>query len=99
MIYSVNWATEAEETFHQNIEYLLKKWNIQVLNQFLDRVDAVLQKIESNPFLYPLHESLNNIRKCVVNEHIILYYRVIDDVSIDLITFWNTHQNPDRLSF
>lgn len=45
----LNWTSESEETFNQNLEYLAKEWDNIVVNDFLDRVEEVLEKIKSNP--------------------------------------------------
>ena len=99
MSYSINWTSRGELTFNQNIEYLEQEWNNTVLNQFLDKVDAVLERISTNPFLYPFHKPSKNIRRCIINGRIILYYRIINDATIDILLFWNTYQNPDKLVF
>jgi plasmid stabilization system protein ParE len=93
----INWTSESEKTFNQNLEYLSKEWDNVVMNRFLDRVEEVLAKIKSAPRLYPLHSPSENIHKCVVHERIILYYKVVDDEVIDLLTFWNTYQDPAKL--
>lgn len=93
----LNWTSESEKTFNQNLEYLAKEWDNVVLNEFLDRVEAVLEKIKSNPRLYPKHKAESSIYKCVIHERIVLYYKIVDEEVIDLLTFWNTYQNPDRL--
>src|SRR5271166_1019585 len=97
MSYFINWTSRGELTFYENIEYLEQEWNNAVINQFLDRVGAVLDKIRTNPFLYPLHKPSQNIRRCIINGRIILYYRIIDAATIDILLFWNTSQNPDKL--
>ncbi len=99
MSYSVNWTLKAKKAFAQNLEYLFDEWNITVANKFIDRVDEVILKIRENPFLYPIHSPNTGIRKCILNERILLFYEVIDDSTIDIITFWNTYQNPDKLEF
>lgn len=93
----VFWTKESEFTFNDNIDYLTKEWNSTAINNFLDRVDEVVENISKHPKLYPLHRKKTNIYKCVVNDHITLYYRIINKDRIDLITFWNTHQNPENL--
>ena len=93
----LNWTSESEKTFNQNLEYLAKEWDNVVLNEFLDRVEAVLEKIKFNPRLYPQHKAESSIHKCVIHERIVLYYKIVDEEVIDLLTFWNTYQNPDRL--
>ena len=97
MSYSINWTLRGELTFHENIEYLEQEWNNAVINQFLERVGVVIDKIRMNPFLYPQHKPSQNIRRCIINGRIILYYRIIDPETIDILLFWNTSQNPDKL--
>jgi plasmid stabilization system protein ParE len=98
MSYRLNWTSESEKTFNQNLEYLSKEWNLIVLNQFLDRVEEVLERISSNPKLYSLHRPEDNVYKCVLHERIILYYKIVNKEEIDLLSFWNTYQNPERLN-
>lgn len=93
----INWTTESERTFNQNVDYLSKEWDTLVLNSFLDRVEEALEHIRSNPKLYPLHRPQENVHRCVIHERVILYYRIVDDETIDLLTFWNTAQDPDKL--
>jgi hypothetical protein len=64
---------------------------------FIDRVEEVLEKIKANPKLYPLYRPSKSVYKCVVHHRIILYYKVVDEEIIDLLTFWNTYQDMDKL--
>ncbi len=93
----VIWTPEAKEAFNSNIEYLLSNWGDKVTSDFLDRVDEVMLKIKSNPRLYPSVKRENQIHRCVVVKQISLYYRIVSDQQIDLITFWNNFKDPERL--
>ncbi len=97
MSYTLNWTTESKKTFNQNLEYLSEEWDNPIVNNFLDRVEVVLEQIKSNPKLHPLHRPMDKVYKCVVHKRIILYYKIVDDKTIDLLTFWNTYQDPDKL--
>lgn len=97
MIRTLRWTSESRKTFNQNLEYLAEEWDNRVINNFLDRVEEVLDQIKSNPELYPLHRQIDKVYKCVVHKRIILFYKIVDDKHIDLLTFWNTHQDPDKL--
>jgi plasmid stabilization system protein ParE len=97
MSHTLRWTPESARTLKQNLEYLGDEWGNQAVNNFLDRVEEALGTIRGNPQLYPLHRPKDSVRKCIVNKRIILYYKVIDDQHIDLLTFWNTYQNPDKL--
>jgi plasmid stabilization system protein ParE len=54
MNFKLRWTSEAEKTFGQNLEYLSKEWSNAATNDFIDRVEEVLEKIKANPKLYPL---------------------------------------------
>lgn len=97
MSFAVNWTDEAEITFNKNIEYLSKSWDLLSINNFLDRIDEVVEHIKSNPKLYPVYRKNDRVHKCVLNQHITLYYKIVNTSTIDLITFWNTHKNPENL--
>ena len=94
MSYKIIVTSEFELTFDRNLIYLAKEWNDKIIEQFLDRVDNVIREIRENPFLFPSHEYEKNVRKVIINKRIILYYRIVDDSSIELLTFRNTYQNP-----
>ncbi|MEM6362263.1 MAG: type II toxin-antitoxin system RelE/ParE family toxin [Bacteroidota bacterium] len=98
MSFTANWTDEAILTLNENIEYLRRNWDLAAINNFLDRVDEVIEAIEENPNLYPVYRKVDDVHKCVLNKSITLYYRVVSPSQIDLITFWNTHKNPTGLT-
>jgi plasmid stabilization system protein ParE len=90
------WLPEAEKTFNANIEYLSEKWTVQVINDFLDRVDEAIVHIVENPYMYASHNNREDIRKCPLTKQTTLYFK-IKEQGIDLLTFWNNYQDPDKL--
>ena len=97
MSYTLHWTPEAARTLKQNLDYLEEEWDEQVINNFLDRVEEVLENIKANPQLYPLHRPKDNVRRCAVHKRVILHYKIVDDMHIHLLTFWNTYQDPNKL--
>ena len=81
--------------YHQNIDFLLEKWSVQVAVEFMEDVETIIELVESQPEIYPLTD-YQGIRKAVVRKQITLFFRVKDE-AIHLIRFWNNHQNPERL--
>lgn len=75
----LRWTSESKRTFNQNLEYLSKEWDNQVINNFLDRVESVLEQIKSNPKLFLIYKQKSTIRKCVVHKRIILFYKIVDE--------------------
>jgi hypothetical protein len=96
-MFQVNWTEDAEITFASNIKYLQNDWNDVVIDNFLYRVDEVIEKISANPKQYILYKKRKAIYRCVVTEQIVLYYKILDNLTIDLLVFWNVYQNPKRL--
>lgn len=66
------------------------------INSFLDRVEVALDQIVQNPEFYPIHHPTDRVHRCVIHKRIVLYYR-LNNKQIDLLTFWNTYQNPDEI--
>jgi len=93
----VIWTPEACETFISNVDYLLIEWGDQVTTDLLDRVDHVVENINSNPEIYPLINKNDQIHRCEVVKQITLCHRVVSTKQIDLLTFWNNFQNPEYL--
>jgi plasmid stabilization system protein ParE len=94
---AINWTPEAERTFSENLEYLAYRWGNKVVLDFINKVDDALEVIVSNPEAFPLHSPTPNTHKCVVVPQITVYYRIVNDSTIDLLTFWNNYKNPDSL--
>ena len=97
MKYTIFWTSNAKITFNQNLEYLSKEWDNKTILRFLDRVDEVIKNISNNPMIYPLYRKENAVRKSIINPRIILYFKVVNNTTIDLLLFWNTHQDMERL--
>jgi len=97
MSYQIKWTDESEFTLNKNLEYLSEKWDLRTINNFLKEVDAEIDRIALNPKLYGVHNKLEKIHKCVINRHITLFYKIVSSERIDLLTFWNTHQDPIEL--
>ena len=99
MSFEVVWTQKAKDTFNNNLDYLYEDWDNKVVNDFIDRVDEVVALIESSPKLFPVHKSRKHIHKCVVTPQITLYYKIVNNKSIELQAFWNVYQNPKKLKF
>jgi plasmid stabilization system protein ParE len=96
MSHKVFWTVEAEETLGNNILYLERAWNLQVINEFLDRVEDAIKRISIDPYIFPIHHHKKQIYKCVLTSQIVIYFAV-GSKEIYILTFWNTSQRPSRL--
>ena len=97
MSFSIKITQRAEKSYRQNLDYLNENWGPKVTIAFIDRVDSIGKSISKNPYLYPLFLRSQNIRRCVVHERIIMYYRISGKTKITILLFWNTYQKPEKL--
>lgn len=96
MTYTVKISKRAKKAYEQNLDYLHKEWGNKIVLQFIEHVDKIIGIIQENPFLFPVYNLHKDIRKCVIHERIILYYR-INGNTIELILFWNTYRDISKL--
>lgn len=92
----IEWSPLAREEYFSLLDYLSTEWGSTVTLNFIKRVEHVLEHISNHPEMYPATEHRKAVRRCVVSKQTTLYYRVLDQ-KIQLITLFNTHQNPENL--
>lgn len=99
MVYKVNWTPKALETYISNIKYLETHWTNSEIKKFIADVEKKIQALSGQPGIgSPRNKKQNNIRHTVINKRISLIYRYKPlKKEIDLLHFWNTHQNPKKL--
>jgi plasmid stabilization system protein ParE len=93
--YSIKWLPEAEITYALVIEYLEENWTPKDINSFIDRTDEVINFIAQNPEQY-VYSKKRDAFRAVVTRQISLYYRIKGD-DIELLIFWDTRQDPEKL--
>ena len=79
-------------------EYLLKEWGHKVKKDFLAKLNAKIEQISVHPESCQKSTEFGGIYKCVVTKQTTFFYRV-DFVKeeIEIITLFDTRQDPDRL--
>lgn len=90
------WSPSAKKDFSKILNYLFTDWNNEVVNQYMDKIENLLNQISLNPKQFPLISKDRNVRKGVISKHNTLYYR-ISKSKIDLLRIFDTRQNPNKL--
>jgi hypothetical protein len=93
----VTWTENAKLDYWQNIDYLETEWTIAVVENFLDKVDLVLNQLEKGNVIYKPTEQ-KDIFQIVIVKQITLYYKLHNN-NITLLRFWNNHQNPTKFKY
>lgn len=90
-------SKQAELKLQKLLDYLLEKWNVQVRNDFLEKLDAKINQITAHPDSCPKSESFGGLHKCVLSKQTTFYCRLKDKTEIEIITFFDSRQNPEKL--
>lgn len=98
MAYQIIFSEEAKIQLQSIFNYLLNNWSDKVATDFIIKVDEILFLISLNPKLYPQTKKRKGIRKCVVTKQTSLYYHLLKN-EIEIITFFDNRQNPNKINF
>ncbi|MDR6968603.1 plasmid stabilization system protein ParE [Flavobacterium arsenatis] len=89
----------AENKLLDLTDYLLRKWNLKVKNDFIDKFSNKINQISLYPESCIQSNDFDGLYKCVVTKQTTFYYRVdFIKKEIEIITIFDTRQTPDKLS-
>jgi len=93
---TVIWNYLAIRDYHENIDYLLRKWSEKEAIAFINEVESVIYSLEQGNVEFK-ESGYQDIKQCVVRKQITLYYKHIDADKIELLRFWNNFQDNKNL--
>lgn len=93
-MFSVFVTAEADSEHRENASYLLEEWDLKTATDYYHKVEAVLNLLETHPFLFPTIDETNFHRGVVCKQITILYRVDKAQKLITVLSFWNTSQNP-----
>lgn len=93
----VKWSSLAESTLAEEIDFILRKWNLVEADKFVLLVYSFLEKLAKNPEI-GIFNSKFNCFSIVISKQTTLYYRILEsEKKVELVLFWNNKQNPTHL--
>lgn len=82
------WSDLSYLSFNDTVDYLTENYSLDAAVKFDEDVESLLKKIASFKHFCPPFEPRPTLRKCIVNRHTSMIYRV-DGTTIHLITFFD----------
>jgi len=79
------------------LDYLEKEWSSKSKNDFIKKLERAITQISKLPVCCPKSKLFPGLFKCVVTKQTTLYYRIKDE-TIEIITLFDTRQNPEKLN-
>ena len=97
----VRWTTTARQSYFFSIlDYLEQSWSKREVISFIDEVNILVDQICHHPKMFQESGNKRQIRKGFVTKDVSLYYRYRPHKKeIELLTFWDNRQNPEKLNF
>jgi plasmid stabilization system protein ParE len=79
------------------LAYLNKEWSEKVKLEFIKKLDTKINQVSRYPKSCPESRVFKGLYKCVVSTQTTFYYR-IKSKEIEVITFFDTRQDPQKLN-
>ncbi len=96
MSYRIDWTFSALNSYSEEIDFIYLKWNLKEVLKFEKLVEIELERISKNPTLGILR--VENNYSFLLSKQTIVFYRINNnDLSIELLLFWNNLKNPKDL--
>ena len=97
-MFNVKWSTLAEITFADEIDFIVRKWNLVQANEFILLVYDCLNRLANNPAL-GIYNSKFNCFSVIISRQTTFYFRILEsEKELALVLFWNYKQNPNHLN-
>ena len=79
-------------------DYLLENWNLKTRDRFIEKLSEKMKQISIQPQSCPESSEFKGLYKCVVTKQTTFYYRVSTELrEVEVLTIFDTRQNPDKL--
>ena len=95
--YKIIWTNNALSELQKILEYLESTWSKKEISKFFKKFDRQLMLLSGNPYMYPISEKKESVRRSVVNKRLTLYYK-IDINSIYLLSLFDNRRNPESIN-
>ena len=91
----VRWTETAKKSLQETSNFILKVWNYQVREDFLDQLEYRINQLQHNPELGVAFAN-THYRKLVVHKTVSLFYA--DKPSyIKILVIWDNRSDPNQL--
>ena len=98
MKYSFNWDSVALESYIEETEFILLKWNYKEVEKFKNLVEQNLERLSKNPEIGTFNKEFE-VFTLVISKQTTLYYSFNNEQKvIEIHIFWNNLKNPEDLN-
>lgn len=93
----VEWTAQAEKDFEKYVNFLAENISHKASADFIEATFDTIEKIRNPLVNYQIVDSTKGFRKCKINKFVDLYYKIINEECLQIRTFFDSRQNPNKL--
>lgn len=93
---TVIWTKAAEQSFQNEIEFILDKWNTAQVQKFINLVENQINTLSNQPYL-GRDIGYKSFKKLVLSKQTTLFYRLLDANQIEISFFWNNKMDLEKI--
>jgi len=94
--YKVLWSDHSLIELKETIEYLELNWSEKEITRLVNEIERTLNLISNNPYLFPQSKN-TRVHRVVILKLNSIYYRVVNDETVEVLSFFSNRQNPESL--
>jgi len=87
------WSPFAEESYLRTLTYILENWSLKEAEDFENKVESLLNNLETHQHLCPKSKIQENLRRCVISSQTSIIYQINGDGNIELVTFFDNRSD------
>ena len=96
----ISWTPTAKRTYFIILGHLAENWTTREVENFINEVESLLSQIADNPEMFQASRKKKHVRKGLITKHNTLYYRIRPrKKELELISFWDNRQDPEKLTY
>ena len=97
-MYETVWTPEAESVYYDTLEFWIEHNKSNTFSlKIISEIENMEVLLKNAPFIGHSIDGLSKeVRRVVVLNHFSLFYTV-NDMLIQIVSFWESHRNPDEL--
>jgi len=92
MALNVRLSDRARGDIEEIATYLSENWSEKVKTDFLLNLTAQIDMISKMPYMYRASASKPNVRECTLNKHTLIYYEIVNEDLIRILTIRNSRK-------
>lgn len=94
---TVYWNKIARLDYYDNIDYLLRDWSEKEAQEFIDAVNETEFILKQGNVEFQ-DTDIPEVKRCVICKQVTLFYRLIDETTIEFLRFWNNNKDSNNLN-